>query len=332
MPDELGSETNARENWEDSSVIRRYLFHTLSMDSNASGNYFDSERSFTKIARIPQVDTWDCGVACLLMISRWLRDEKGIVEDKEIAKERTELLLDIDTRSIWTSDLMHRLQSWKTNTAHDAAAFEFVLASQQLMDADESYRTFGYYEQAFEEDQFRVAKTFRDLRHRGVPMIQTTRRTFETAKRKMFWNRFAFGKKTTAKRDSGLSLQTVVELVRNENCLAIVLVDNSFLLENPILDPWGESTHEYAGHYVVLCGISEEKKHVEIATNSASKTAIAFETKKDAKHCFVLSNPDPSSPAFGGYMFVTPRKFESAWRAKGTDEDIIFLRKENKRK
>lgn len=32
--------------------------------------------NYTKVTRIPQLDTWDCGIACLLMITLWLRDDR----------------------------------------------------------------------------------------------------------------------------------------------------------------------------------------------------------------------------------------------------------------
>mmetsp|Transcript_13851 Transcript_13851/g.34800 ORF Transcript_13851/g.34800 Transcript_13851/m.34800 type:complete len:344 (-) Transcript_13851:182-1213(-) len=292
-----------------------------------------NRRKHTRITRIAQIDTWDCGIACLLMISQWLRDDKerdfGDVKSKRTL-ERKWLLSEVGTESIWTSDLMWQLQSWKTRrkpwwsfVAQGIFAgagfqeeyksnFNFVLASKQIIDADESYRNFQYYQKAFEEDQSRVASTFRYLCEQNVPMLQTV-------------------DQSSAK--PGLSLSTVREIVEREDCVAIVLLDNNELLpgatsQNNALEA-DDATSKfnrlpYAGHYVILCGTSNDPKHVEIAN--------AGEDTRGEGHfqefCFVMCNPDsPSTTADSNYTFVTPQRLETAWRGEGTDDDIIFLRK-----
>ena len=297
-----------------------------------------NRREHTRVTRIAQIDTWDCGIACLLMISEWLRDDKerdfGGVKSKR-ALERKKLLSEIGTESIWTSDLMWQLQSWKTKRKpwwsflargifagagfqeENKSDFTFVLASKQIMDADDSYRNFQYYQKAFEEDQSRVTSTFRYLREQNVPMLQTVDQSSSNGE--------------TAKK--GLSLSTVVEIVQREDCVAIVLLDNNELLpsatgQNNALEADDAKSKfsrlPYAGHYVILCGTSNDPKHVEIAN--------AGEDTRGEGHfeefCFVVCNPDsPSTRADSNYTFVTPQRLEAAWRAEGTDEDIIFLRK-----
>lgn len=381
-------------------------------------------RDYTAIAGISQLETWDCGVACLLMIARWLREENecddndgGDSNDKSAAlpnkykrynndkgninnainndarmlsEERLKILSEVGTKSIWTSDLMWQLQAWKMKTKKKRSAinessltlkptatipvvsfdddddfveynFDFVLASQQLMDADETYRDFQYYQNAFEEDQSRVARTFRELHRQRVPMIQT-----QTQK-------------------SGLSLSTVIEIIRRNDCLAIVLLDYRVLLAksntlspslsssspsspspspSPLMtnnsDVSGgqdDSNQEYyAGHYIILCGISNDSRHVEIAnldndiqyfhscppvTRAAVPPPFAEKVnnrqeEEENTFCFVLRNPDQSSTSSPlsslGCMFVTPTRFEASWRAAGTDEDIIFIRKRQRQR
>lgn len=334
--------------------------------------------NYTKVTRIPQLDTWDCGIACLLMITLWLRDDReyDIQFDnngKEIhhhgedldalseadaehcfrarmAPERKKCLSHVGTESIWTSDLMRQLQSWKTRrkgmieskiepwllslSSLVAAAgipsiesgddFVFVLASKQIMGVDESYKDFHYYQRAFEEDQSRVARTFRDLHRQNVPMLQTTSRVGHCGR--------------------GLSLSTVINIVERDDCLAIVLLDNRVLLattKNFISTPAPKDNHHggfetsrppYAGHYVIICGTSDDPKHVEIA-NSGEKNDHSGPMREEKGEttkafCFVLCNPDPSSTVPGSnYTFVTPERLEASWRAEGTDEDVIFLRK-----
>jgi hypothetical protein len=304
-------------------------------------------RNYTRIELISQLDSWDCGIACLLMIDRWHRDDcvcdseddgNEDCVDARLASERSKLVSHLGTESIWTPDLMLQLQSWKTkqlttkkqflsSVARAASAtfhrgseerLVFVLASRQVMSADESYRDFQYYQKTFEEDQSRVASTLRDLHRRNVPMLQTTTMT-------------------TVEGDDGgrgLALSTVIDIVEREDCLAIVLLDNAVLRANakaPNKSPVTNHQHEsgctsrpsYAGHYVVLCGTSDDPKHVELANAGENRDGL---TKQE--FCFVVCNPDPFSALSGSnYVFVTPERLEVSWRATGTDEDIIFLRK-----
>ena len=300
-------------------------------------------RKYTRLTRIAQLDTWDCGIACLLMIAQWLRNDndydgaRDLMEsennhkncggcfDIRVALERKKVLADVGTESIWTSDLMWQLQKWKTRrkttdlwsflswlgaTIHNSSkesTLAFVLASEQIMGADESYRDFQYYQNAFEEDQSRVASTFRDLHQQNVPMLQT-----------MMKENFGNG----GNPGKGLSLSTVIDIVEREDCLAIVLLDNNNLNNNrcEVNQP------SYTGHYVILCGTSNDPKHIEIAN---SGEGVLYNCDKE--FCFVLCNPDPSSTSAGSnYVFATPQRLEASWRAEGTDEDIIFLRKMSK--
>jgi hypothetical protein len=393
---------------EEEELRRRFLFRALFLEQKRPGqsiaetisknavhssdnkDMLDDDREhgrgsrkymYTKVALISQLDTWDCGIACLLMIAHWLRDEyrehdyrcddnfwndgdgngngNGNGEDchetRMTSEQRAKLLSDVGTESIWTSDLMVQLQSWKTKkmavakeseteawflpspwslaagitgtTRSEESSLVFVLSSMQVMDADESYRDFQYYQNAFEEDQSRVAIAFRDLHHQEVPMLQTTTNFRDDGKQK--------------RGGRGLSLSTVIDIVHRDDCLAIVLLDNCVLLatsQNPdsSLAPMANHRPPYAGHYVVLCGTSNEPRHVEIANSGESndhRESVKGDKcdEQNEGFCFVLCNPDPSSTVAGSnYMFVTPKRLEASWRAQGTDEDIIFLRKATK--
>jgi len=330
------------------------------MNQIDSVNQSRGRRRFTRIALISQLDTWDCGVACLLMANRfWFEDDRNIRQvslskdpyalnddnskdclDERILMRRKQILEVVGTESIWTSDLMAQLQIWKSEKrpitrserelADNSSVPEnlvFVLASQQIMGADESYREFQYYQNAFEDDQARVKKTFRDLHSIGVPMLQTT--TFIDGER----------------HGRGMSLNTVIELVERDDCIAIVLLDNCVLLNNaenpsraaPMTMPSPSSNKAshppFTGHYVILCGTSDDPKNIEIAnSNEMHQSRESLQATKGDRHkfCFVLCNPDPSPIISGSnYMYITPEHFEKAWRSPGTDEDIIFLRNIN---
>lgn len=309
-------------------------------DLNSSINE-GNPRNYTRMTRIAQIDTWDCGVACLLMIAQWLRNDDNyqarweeaetIRNNHQVDKlDRKNILSAIATESIWTSDLMIQLQSWKTNhktsswwsffpwfSGESTSNLAFVLASKQIMGADESYRDFQYYQNAFEVDKSRVASTFHHLREKNVPMLQTA---------------------TNKNEGKGLSISTVIEIVEQEDCLAIVLLDNNILLQGTTdqvnhVDDNGNETdcRPYSGHYVILCGTSKDPKHVEIAKSCEETTSCEEATGSVENFCFVLCNPDPCCNRDGSnYTFVTPHRLELCWRADGTDEDIIFLRKISK--
>jgi len=356
---------------------------------------------FTEIEGILQLETWDCGVACLLMIKRWLRekhsdDDDNLNDDETLdLLNRSHVLSNIRTESIWTSDLMWQLHLWNRKKKTSICAinppsltptvtatspsydFDFVLASQQLMGVDETYRDLDFYQNYFEEDQCRVAHTFRELYKQQVPMVQTT----TTTKQKS-------SKADTDGKDS-LSLSTVIKIIRRDDCVAIVLLDNRVLTEKlssslhfgsttiveknqntftsfaSFLHHYDDNYHDnnssgddngndngngngngdgdddddtdnenqqYVGHYVVLCGISDDPRHLVTAkdyendiNNKKTKNNNSEEEHR-TDFCFVLRNPAPS---FSSYMFVTPYRFEASWRASGTDQDIIFIR--NKR-
>jgi hypothetical protein len=95
--------------------------------------------------------------------------------------------------------------------------------------------------------------------------------------------------------------------------VAIVLVDN-FVLKCKEKKNDGED--RYIGHYVILCGISRQKEHIEAADELEGMSGI------EEDYCLVLCNPGQYNPPF---QYVTLHRFEKSWRSKGTDDDIIFI-------
>lgn len=114
-----------------------------------------------------------------------------------------------------------------------------------------------------------------------------------------------------------------------------------------------DSPHVYAGHYIILCGTSSDPDHLAKAKKSFRKfceecsTSTTSTNNDNAKQssslslsperlivmdshpyaklpfCFVIKNPG-YKPAT---QFLMPLHFEMAWRAEGTDQDIIFIRR-----
>lgn len=110
---------------------------------------------------------------------------------------------------------------------------------------------------------------------------------------------------------SHLGLSQVIRLVSLNHIVAILLLDIS------ILSFRKKKKKQYAGHYVVLCGMSCEPKHLQQAQQLYNEVS-------NSKYCFVIQNP--ASPCQEA-SYITPTLLEKAWRSQGTDDDIIFVSK-----
>jgi hypothetical protein len=93
-------------------------------------------------------------------------------------------------------------------------------------------------------------------------------------------------------RTASLSMTAVKDLVKRKDCVAMALVDHSLLLSQQPLAPTGH----YVGHYIVLTGVLPN-------------------------NMLVVHNPAMDE----GPTYVSLEIFERAWRAQGTDEDIVFF-------
>lgn len=214
---------------------------------------------------IRQTESWDCGIACLLMIQRWLREQRpnstGNISLDELT-DRDWILKQVNTESIWSIDLVHILeQLHKTKKLN----FRYLFASK-VLEVDQHHKNLSYYEKSFSDDQTRVTQLFQKAQQESWPLI---------------------------KLEGQLDLAQVASLVSRPDCVAIALVDNTILTQK------GESS-TYVGHYIIISGVY-----------------------KDSENCdtFQIHNPDSLRPL----DHVTFPIFEKAWRAQGTDEDIIFL-------
>jgi len=217
-----------------------------------------------ELTHVTQIESWDCGIACLLMTLRWLRDrsdtKRTLSRDEE--KERTWMLKTVTSESIWSIDLVHLLQKIRNRRI---LGFNYLFASKALQ-VDQHHRDLSFYEEAFSDDQSRVTELFNQAKEQGWPLIQL---------------------------EHQLDLTQVVQLVSRSDCIAIALVDNTILMQK--LD-----TDTYAGHYIIISGVETNEKNDLI---------------------FQIHNPDSSKPI----EYITSSLFEKAWRARGTDEDIIFI-------
>jgi hypothetical protein len=233
------------------------------------------------------------GIACILMLLRWFKDDLsadvGTAMTIDEVRQRQEFVSSIGSQSIWTADLVVILEDL---IAKEALALAKYLFCSKVLIVDTQHSRLDYYRAAFDDDSIRVSQKFDQLKAHGAPMLQIP----------------------------NLSIHKVIDLIKVPNCVAIALVDNSILCP-----PAGEENSKksnndgekmsYTGHYVLLCGISDNPNDIQ--------KAISVENKaKHTTHCLVLLDPGKEIT-----MYVTVERFEAAWRARGTDEDIIFVAK-----
>lgn len=260
--------------------------------------------AFSPIEHLHQLDSWDCGIACLLMIIRWIQSadnkqwtrkkldsvespsttsDRSLHTDDEL-QTRQALHHSIGTESIWTADLIQQIDAM---TWREKDKLRYLFCSTTF-EVDQNYSEFGYYQAAFGSDEERVAKIFQRL--------QSGPRSHQLLC-----------------LDEGLSLNHVLNLVSHDHCIAIVLIDNA-VLENSYLNKKGATS--YVGHYLILCGVSRNPNHIQMANALDGKYGV-----RDG-FCLVVSNPGQNQPE---YSFLTTTRFEQSWRSKGTDEDILFV-------
>jgi len=164
-----------------------------------------------------------------------------------------------------------------TMCSKDDANCSFLFCSKTL-GVDGQHNSLHYYEKAFGKDQIRVDRLFDKADEIGLNMVCL----------------------------SHLGLAQVIRLVSQPYIVAIVLLDNSVLRQ---------VRQSYAGHYVILCGMSCDPVHVRKAKRS--------DRKSTDEYCLVIKNPGSDNEV----DYVSPFLLEQAWRAKGTDDDIIFVAK-----
>jgi hypothetical protein len=262
------------------------------------------------------------------MILQWLRlddvEELDVINDStdDAANdsiiqthaniEKAWLIEFVATKSIWTIDLVMLLQYLLSRTLQNSNNNTNIDGTQEtdmiecLLDwqlhlphnfsylfcstnfgVETSYNSLEYYHDAFPSDEVRIRNHFRAAYEQNLPLLRT----------------------------SHLSLQVLVEVISHRDVAAIVLIDNT-ILRNLSLTT-GDS---YSGHYVILCGISYDANDIHYA--QLNYPDENDNTPQDGL-CIAIKNPGN----WKNIEYVTPSIFEKAWRARGTDEDVIFIAK-----
>lgn len=301
------------------------------------------------------------------MILRWIRTEtnKGLRFDchsstqaikygisqnisKEELAERKCMLKEIATTSIWSIDLvllLHKVLQSPLNL-HDHQLS--ILFCSTNFGVDESYSNFSYYKSAFDRDKRRVRNRFQLAKQLKIPMFSIPPCSQNNIRDRIM--------NTDSRVGCGLSLEYVINLVAMKDCVAIALIDNTILLHPSLflqqqqkkksfhksdtddfenIDNIYNSTNKidmsYSGHYIILIGISKHADDIERAVSnqnqdqnqSQTSDSVTANEENYPPYCLVIKNPGIDQAV----DFIAPHHFELAWRAEGTDQDIIFLRK-----
>mmetsp|Transcript_51237 Transcript_51237/g.123702 ORF Transcript_51237/g.123702 Transcript_51237/m.123702 type:complete len:525 (+) Transcript_51237:315-1889(+) len=265
-----------------------------------------------------------------------------------------------------------------------ASSFEFLFCSNNLDSADESYKGYEYYEHNFANDSHRVHAIFQLLKEQDdVNMILTskppqptlttiphqtlrennhnTTTTADMSTGQKYDSTTTTSHKKRDEHENGtaannngcvLPIETIAIVVQHEDCIAIVLLDNSALTrKDSSVGTIGRGRERserttptpYMGHYVIVCGVSYQEDHVRSSRALDLGVNDYSSEQHDDQHpqpnhekpppprqsyCFVVMNPAPSGDPI---MYISPQRFEHAWRADGTDEDIIFVRRRRRR-
>ncbi len=312
------------------------------MNHNGSSNN-NRSCSYSHIVHYQQNYVWDCGLTCILMFIRYLKeiesgpstqhqsyDNKKFTTEENLELTHLEklqkqwMIEQLQTQSIWTIDLVMLLETifneapprlkLPKRKLQNGFEVQYLYCSNNL-GVDKTYQSFKYYSHAFSNDEKRVNKLF-TLAHKNnnIPML------------KVSW----------------IHIDFVIEIISRDNCIAIVLLDYSVLFRHKCTNNnksngkvesggkhYGISNNNnnnnnnrsddvcFSGHYVILCGISTNEKDI----TKAKECFVELNTSVDPSFCLVINDPGCSE----NYTYIPKDIFENCWRAKGTDSDILFL-------
>ena len=246
------------------------------------------------------------------MVLRWLRESdtddganlpsSSYLSPVEVI-ERKILLTKAGTQSVWTVDLImlleNLLQAQSGNDQQPNHQNTTYLLCSEVMGVNSSHSTTGYYQKAFSIDSNRLMKLSEEIVKLNLPALWPFHLEFEK----------------------------LLEMVSFDHCIAIVLVDNLILMKQSEDDDdtqvvLKDKNDTYMGHYVIVCGTSKDPDHL-LSAYSHQEIETFSEGQQDGNDlsCLVVVNPG----ILQRVMFVSPRRLELAWRADGTDCDIIFI-------
>lgn len=219
------------------------------------------------------------------------------------------------------------------------ASFTSYLFCSTKLGVDESYNKLGYYKDAFSCDELRVKQLFDTAHQKELPLMQLSHLSLKVlvdfVSRRGFVaivlldNRVLKGGVHHGKNTIEVAGGSVSN---NDNMLAGDDDTDPISAASPFSCLRGDDINRtdsnmttastasidksYAGHYVILCGISQYEKNIRDARNHSPGDS-------SDKHNFCMIIKNPGNWRLSEY--VTPTRFERSWRANGTDEDVILI-------
>ena len=256
------------------------------------------------------------------MILQWLRKE-GVEEISNIKGATTEsggnasgtekkwMIEFVATKSTWTIDLVmllhHYFLSYNPRTSHNNIIYTKRDNNDSACPVDFQQQFPQHFSYLFCSTKFGVDKSYNSLGY-----YKDSFSSDELRVQKLF--HISRERSLPLLQTSHLSLQVLVDVISRKGVVAIVLLDNIVLRNNTLY-----TSDLYSGHYVVICGVSYVEDDISYARlNSPDENDMT-----PYEFCFIIKNPG----SWKNVEFVTPSIFEKAWRATGTDEDIIFIAK-----
>ncbi|XP_072163560.1 protein GUCD1-like [Diadema setosum] len=241
------------------------------------------------VPHILQNKEWDCGLACTRMILRYCDILSG--DDDEEKLELACKTVGIH-QSVWTIDIAHLM-------AHFGIKHQFFTIT---LGVDPTYSSVGFYNSDycnFSEEEIRINHLFRNAAEEGISVQK------KSLEREEILSELDDGHPAIVLVDANIlhcdgchryQFSSQDSEVEDESSNVISdCLSNCFQHEGG--DTEGEEEKGYAGHFVVICGLDQEKKHI-------------FH-KNPARSC------DTCCCSFDN--------FDLARRSHGTDEDILFI-------
>ncbi|XP_059297415.1 guanylyl cyclase 1-like isoform X2 [Lycium ferocissimum] len=221
--------------WVESFLCKR------SVGTNKCDNSVLSCSSFCEVPHINQLHTWDCGLACVLMVLRTLGIKDGDMQELE------ELCC---TTSIWTVDLAYLLHKFSVNFSY----FTVTIG------ANPSFCVETFYKEQLSNDLVRVDMLFQKARDAGINIEHMVAISILLRNHK---------------KCRSISSEEISSLIMSGKFIGIALVDQYKLshswLEDICISDFCNDSPGYTGHYVVICGYDADTDEFEIRDPASSR-------------------------------------------------------------
>lgn len=259
------------------------------------------------------------------MLLQWLKEDTVVDEMKVTSTgdvvandplntspetEKAWMIKFVATKSIWTIDLVMLLQHILTCNrikpdGIDVNAIEGNGGGHRALESQQNCPFSPKFSYLFCSSAFGVDESYSNLGY-----YKDAFSSDELRVRNLF--QLARKRKLPLLQTSGISLQTFADVISKRGVVAIVLLDNSILRSNAI-----HIANSYSGHYVLVYGISCDENDINDARMNSPDENVTHD------FCMAIKNPGSAEII----QFIVPSLFEKAWRANGTDEDVIFVAK-----